>query len=346
MRNLIFILGFLSVSLNADVLHLTNGDTLQGKKIRDEGERIIWQSPLLGELQLSRTAVSRIEPESLPSVPVAANEQPSTIKILSVPIAVAPKSSPEPTADVAALSNNKLQSVATAATTKTSAKIDPFPKQFTMTDLDIDFTGEDSSGNDDELRYAIDVDSRFRRLRHRHYLNIEYDVEKEDGAKTTDEQLIGYKYNYFIEGPWLGYLSATREKDKLSDLQERLTASAGPGYEIYDTKILRWAFETGLAYTSEDFREDEDRESWGWHYGMDWRWIMEETGLEFFQNHALLQSFDDSSDWEFESESGMRFRVIGNLKGVLKLEYDYDNLPAENKDEFDRTWTVGASYGW
>ena len=346
MRNFIFILGFLSVSLHADVLYLTNGDTIQGQKIREEGELLIWQSPLLGELRLPKTAVNRIEPEQLLLAPAIPLEQPSTFQILSVPIALAPRSTPEPTIDVTTLSANKLQSVDTVATTKTSAKIDPFPEQFTLTDINVDFTGKDSGGNDEETSYTIDLDSRFRHLRHRHYVNVEYDVEKEDGVKTTDEQLIGYKYNYFIEGPWLGYLSATREKDKLSDLQERLTASAGPGYEVYDTKTLRWAFETGLAYTSENFQEDEDRESWGWHYGMDWRWIIEETGLEFFQNHTILQSFDDSNDWEIETESGMRFRLIGNLKAVLKLEYDYDNLPAEDKDKFDRTWTVGASYGW
>jgi putative salt-induced outer membrane protein YdiY len=321
--SVVFILCF-SLALNADVLYLTNGDTIQGKKLRDEEKVMVWESPVMGELRIPKTSVKQI------------NRTVLNVTLTETPV---------PADTISSLTSHKLQSVQTASATKTSADVDN-SQRFALTDINIDFSGKDSRGNDNKTSYSIDFDSKFRHLRHRHYVDVDHDVEENEGKRTTDKQLLGYKYNYVIDGPWLGYMSATREKDKLNDLRERLKGSAGPGYEMYDTNTLRLAFETGLAYTREDFREDEDRQSWGWHYGMDWRWLMDETGVEIFHNHSFLQSFDVNDDWDIETETGLRFRLIGNLKAIFKLEYDYDNLPAEDKDKFDRIWSVGASYGW
>lgn len=309
----------------ADVLHLSNGDKIEGTKLHDEGDVMVWKSPVLGTLRIPQSSVKQIDKTILNMV---ITETPAGKESLST------------------LTSNKLQSVAIVKQTQTSSKVDDAQQAFALTDVNIDFSGKKSSGNDNESSYSVDVDGKFRHSNHRHFVKSEYDVRKEDDVKTQDKQLLGYKYNYLFEGPWLAYLSATREKDKLSDLQERLTGSAGPGYEFYDTDTLRLVVEMGLAHTREDFRRDEDRKSWGWLYGLDWRWLMGETGVELFHNHSLLQSFDTTSDWKIETESGMRFRLIGNLKAVLKLKYDYDNLPAEDKEKTDRTWIVGASYGW
>jgi putative salt-induced outer membrane protein YdiY len=317
--------------LQADELILVNGDTLQGAVLREEADTLVWQSLLLGELRIPRSAVREIRPQS----PTAA--EPSA--------AVAPALPTAPVTDVATLTTNRLVSADVVSATESSGKKSPFPKRLTLTDVTLDFAGKDSTGNDEETSYSIDFNSKFRHLRNRHYLRVEYDAEEQDDVTTTDEQTYGYKYNYFIEGPWLGYLSALREENQLSDLQQRLTGSAGPGYEFYDTPTLRWALETGLAYNHENFKADTDRQFWGWHYGMDWRWLMSVRGLELFHYHALMQSFDQSDDWEIDSESGLRFQMVGRLKLVLKLKYDYDHSPAKDKEKTDRTWSVGLSYG-
>lgn len=311
--------------VRADELVLVNGDTLQGTLVREEAEAWIWQSPLLGEVRVPWDAILELRPEIPPGEPADA--------------------APKLATDVSTLTTNRLVSADVLTSTDSPDGANPFPPRLTLSNVTLDFTGKDSAGNDDQTRLTFDLNSKFRHLRHRHFVQAEYDMEDRDEVRTTDERALGYKYNYFIGGPWLAYLSALSEEDQLSDLQQRLTGSAGPGYEFYDTPSLRWAVETGIAFNREDFQQDVDRNFWGLHYGLDWRWLMAATGLELFHNHALMQSFDQGSDWEIDTETGLRIHLIGRLKAVLKLKYDYDHLPAKDKDRMDRTWLFGAGFG-
>lgn len=315
----------LAASGRADELLLVNGDKLQGRLAREEAGEWIWLSPLLGEVRIPASAVLELRPEAPPAEKL--------------------RDEPKIVSDVSTLTTNRLISADVITAIESQKVADPFPKRLTLSNINIDFTGKDSAGNDDETRLTFDLNSQFRLRRHRHFVLAEYDVEEQNEVQTTDDRNLGYKYNYFLGGPWLAYLSALNEVDQLSDLQRRLTASGGPGYEFYDTPVLRWATETGLAFNRENFVQDDDRRFWGWHYGMDWRWLMISTGLELFHNHALMQSFDQGSDWELDTETGLRFHLIGRLTAVIKLKYDYDHLPAKDKDRMDRTWLFGAGFG-
>lgn len=318
--------GLLPARGRAEVLVLVNGDSIQGTLAREEAGVYVWLSPLLGEIRVSRSDVRELRPDPPPRP--------------------APEAARTSAADISSLTTNRLVSVDVRSFTGEAESANPFPPRLTLSRVNLDFAGKDSAGNDDQTRLTLDLNGRFRHLRNRHFVQAEYDVETRDGERTADERNLGYMYSYFLGGPWLAYLAALREEDRFLDLQQRLTGRAGPGYEVYDTPVLRWALETGLAYQYENFVQDDDRRFWGWHYGMDWRWLISALGLELFHNHTLMQSFDQGTDWEINTETGMRYHLVGGLKAMVKLKYDYDHLPALNKDRMDRVWLFGLSFGF
>ena len=69
--------------------------------------------------------------------------------------------------------------------------------------------------------------------------------------------------------------------------------------------------------------------------------------MEVFHRHAALQSLEKQSDYEVNTTTGLKYPINGAFSSIFQLEYNYDNLPAEESiDKVDRKWSVGVNYDW
>lgn len=82
-------------------------------------------------------------------------------------------------------------------------------------------------------------------------------------------------------------------------------------------------------------------------WNLNFSWLLQEGGASFFHRHVMMQAFDQGDDFEVSTTTGLRYPINGKLSSVLQLEYDYDNLPAENElEKVDRKWSLGLIYDW
>ena len=117
------------------------------------------------------------------------------------------------------------------------------------------------------------------------------------------------------------------------------------GYQFLETVYFDLLGKGTLNYVDEQFTTGESRTRPAFLWNLDFKWRLDGGGVELFHRHAVMQSFKQGSDYEINTTTGFKYPINGHFSSVLQLEYNYDNLPAEDLiDKVDRKWSVGVNY--
>jgi len=141
--------------------------------------------------------------------------------------------------------------------------------------------------------------------------------------------------------------------DESKNIDERQALSGGFGFQLWESDRTALSFTGGLTYVKElfdapvtagdDFVSKNDRVAW--QFGIDYRYVLP-FDAKLFHKNSLFQSFEDSSDWRFESDTGINMPLWGGLYSEIKFEYDYDNAPVSNNKRDDSAVKFGVGYSW
>ena len=87
-----------------------------------------------------------------------------------------------------------------------------------------------------------------------YYYGRQKERDSDKHETTIDNWYVLGKYDYFLTKQFYLYGSARVEQDHIADLDLRLTLSAGPGYQWFETPTFNFFTEVGLAWVYEDFK--------------------------------------------------------------------------------------------
>ncbi len=206
---------------------------------------------------------------------------------------------------------------------------------------------EDESGNTDERTIDWDIQTEFRYQKSRHIITWENTLESTSGKDTKDERKLTYKYDRFFTDRWFWAGNGSWEENKFKDLSSKWILGGGVGYQFFETELLKLSTEGGLSYIDEEFNnDDEPRDYPALRSATNFRWVLNESGLEFFHSNLFFQSLQETTNWNLESDTGFSMPIIGHFKANFIFEYDYDNSPATGAKKEDRIWKIGFSYVW
>jgi putative salt-induced outer membrane protein YdiY len=152
------------------------------------------------------------------------------------------------------------------------------------------------------------------------------------------------KYDYFFTSQLYGYASVKIERDKIADLDLRLTPSAGVGYQWFEGPTFNLSTEAGIAWIYEDYRTAGTRDEIAGRlaYHVDWRPV---SALLLFHNFEWLPAFSGPfDDYLINTDAGARVDVIGSFFTEFKGELRRDTTPAPGRKENDWRFLVGV--GW
>lgn len=326
----------------ADTIVLGNGDRISGELLEIIDGEVRWHSPLLGEIRLPQVSVKAIETRKPYHVQLGTEQRLSNcvlqgrsqdgrqvINCDDGPVEVSDWQLVARVSDLPLLERDRWQS--SGFVTASAKKV---------------------SGTVEQEAYALDTRIELRRGKHRNTLTGEYDVERNGGERIVDQYKFSYQYDRFIFDQVFVHGSVGVERNAIREWSGRQTLGAGLGYQFFDTGLASLAMETGLTRVNTDRRDMEeaqhlpDARTLAWRLNTDFRWVISRFGLEFFHRSVYLQSLERGSDWEFGSDTGFKLPLIGRLGSEIKLEYDYDNAPAEGVDELEQVWSAGLRYDW
>ena len=195
-----------------------------------------------------------------------------------------------------------------------------------------------TNGNSDERNINIGFDFSYLREFSTVKLYGKWADEEENDSQTTDEWIAGIDYEQrFSDSRNSWYARAEYERDKIDDIKLAQTYAAGYGYYFIDEGNTTLRGRVGLHYDMDDFYEDEDTDSVGLDFGLNFKTDLAES-IKWFTDITYTPAFDEpGDDYKIKHESGisMPLGTVWDMYLKAGVEHDYNSMPSEGKKHLD-----------
>ncbi|WP_157976628.1 DUF481 domain-containing protein [Parahaliea mediterranea] len=318
----------------ADRLYTTDGESIPGTLVGIENGNLLWSSEVLGELVIDQYHIQRIESGEHYDFKLSGRELNNCWMFVQDDHQLLHCEE-----GVEVLSNWKLVVAVGEAVN------DPPPMLAQKGSVNV--AAEDSSGNNEISKLNIDARSELRFIESRHTLSLRYQEETVADATARDMWRGGYQYDQFFTERWFAAGNASYEEDEFKEIDQRSLVGLGMGYQFLETKFIDLLGKGTVNYVDERFSDGTSRDTPAFLWNLDFAWRFNDKGMEFFHRHAILQAFESGDDFEVDTITGLKYPINGHFSSTIQLEYDFDNLPAQNAvDKKDQTWSIGLNYSW
>ena len=165
------------------------------------------------------------------------------------------------------------------------------------------------------------------------------------GKETTaDNWFAAGKYDYFFSEKLYGFAALRVEHDTIADLDLRLTPSVGAGYQWVESADFNFATEAGLAWVYEEYADGGGEDN---HFAARLAYHVDKKfndKVALVHNLEYLPSLEDLSDFNLNTDAGVRVTLTKTMFTELKAEWRHDATPAPDAHENDLRYILGV--GW
>mgnify|MGYP000234244034 CR=1 FL=1 len=225
-------------------------------------------------------------------------------------------------------------------------KVNPPPVKWAGT---ITASGLITRGNSNTENVGLSINTTRRAERDRITLGAGYlygrqeDPDSGDKKTTTDNWYLLGKYDYFFSQKLYGFAMTRIERDRIAQLDLRLTPSAGLGYQWIEKPDMNFSTEAGLAWVYEDFRNADSDDHFAARLAYHFDKKLNDR-VSIFHNLEYVPSVEDLSDFNIVADAGLRASLTASMFGELKLEWRHDATPAPGAEKDDLRYILGV--GW
>ncbi len=175
---------------------------------------------------------------------------------------------------------------------------------------------------------------------------------KEHKVTTEENFQIKSKLDYFLTKKFYTYVSGNYKKDHIADLDYRIIAGAGAGYQWFDTDKFKFNTNAGLAERCEQYVSPNpstgiiettktDNASLRLGYHLDWQMT---SRFSFIHNTNYYPSMETGSDYYLTTDGELRAKITEAFFASFKAIMDYNSSPADGVGTTDTRYILGA--GW
>lgn len=252
-----------------------------------------------------------------------------------------------PVENIATINGTPVTQLIAAATAEPELVVSDEPVNKPIEDYKgtLSFTGAFADGSERREDWDLETGVEWRHDNQRHRTSANYESHSLNGSPADEEYELAYGLDWFFQEQWYWNNSVTWEANENRAIDQRYTLGSAIGHQLWDEESRALSVETGLLWINEEFEDGTDNERLNWRWGADYRTSIF-GNLEFFHTHELLVSLEDTDDSEVKADFGLKAPVVDNLFTELKLEWVYDNQPAEGAERNDSQVTIGVNYSW
>jgi len=166
-----------------------------------------------------------------------------------------------------------------------------------------------------------------------------------DNETTTDKWYTSVKYDYFFAPKAYTFVDARLERNRIADLDMRLTTGLGAGFQWIETERIELNTEAGLAWLYEAYSTDETGEKnssneisaqLGYHLDASLN-----DHVSFLHRLKYYPAASNLSDYYLTTDAELRADLTRSLFASIKGILDFDSTPAEDAKHSDITYIFG-----
>jgi putative salt-induced outer membrane protein YdiY len=322
----------LTATAAADEILLLNGDRLTGKITGADGGKLTIKTEAAGDVAVE-----------LAKVKTFSTDDPIVLKSGDTLLTSKVTGGADGTIQVVPVEGGPAQVIAL----KDITQINPPPPRWTGA---ITASALVTRGNSHTDNFGASLNAVRRGERDRitlgagYYYGRQEDRDTGDEDTTVDNWFVFGKYDYFFTKKIYGFGALRVEQDHIADLDLRLTASLGAGYQWFEGPTFNFNTEAGLAWIYEDYEDQDSDDHFALRlaYHVDWK---PHQAVTLFHNLEWLPAFDEPfDDYNLNLDAGVRTTIIKSFFAEFKVEFRYDSTPARGKEKEDVRYLVGV--GW
>lgn len=208
----------------------------------------------------------------------------------------------------------------------------------------VDWNTTINDGNTDSRNTLLFAQGNMKVGDHRHFGDLTFRREEQNGVRTKEQDLLNYAYNWFFNDPWYVGGSFSWERDPIRELDHRYTAGLIVGRDIFDDATKFLTFSIGVGYSDEEIGGVSESGAVGlWNLRYEHAFW---DGVDFFHNQNFSQQFYGNDNLILKTNTGFRFDIINDLYANVSLRYDYETEPAAGASKDDSTFQFGIGYSF
>lgn len=171
------------------------------------------------------------------------------------------------------------------------------------------------------------------------------DPDTGEDETTTDKWHTAVKYDYFVAEKWYAFADTRVERNRIADLDLRLTTGTGGGRQWIETDRLNFDTEAGLAWLYENYSADDEDEDGstdeisayiGYHFK-----ASANDQVALLHELKYYPSLEQISDYYLTTEAELRADLTKSLFASFKVVVDFDATPAADARHTDASYILG-----
>ena len=325
-----------SLTVNADVVILDNGDRISGTVISKTGSHLLFKTGYAGNIRINWKNIS-------------------TIKIKK-PVQVMLKN--KTTIEQANIDSPASKQIEINST-NISNPVNVAMEEILYINPPVEVSGKGikvkgrvnaglsiASGNSENESYNLDAEVIIRSKDNRFTVGGKLYRASDESVDTEDKTSVYLKYDHFLSQKRYIYGHTSFARDRFKDQKLKSTIGAGYGHQFFESDDRNMSLEAGINYVNDDFyiTEDTDYIAGRWALKYD-NWFYQKK-LQFFHQHEGLIDFDNTDNLNINTQTGLRFPFLSGMNASIQLNADWDGDTPIGTKSTDRKLLFNLGYTW
>jgi len=202
-------------------------------------------------------------------------------------------------------------------------------------------------GNSETDTANVDVDMSRRGEKDRISLKGAYLYGRQEDPATGEEKVTqdkwfaSTKYDYFLDEKTYVFANGRLERNKIANLDNRLSVGAGAGYQWLESDAMNLSTEAGLGWLYENYDDEDSSQSdvtAQLTYHIDRQLNEHVTALHDLSYYPALEEL---SSYFLTTQVELRASITKTVFASFKVVMDYDSTPARDANKTDLTYIFG-----
>lgn len=321
-------LGSFAPTIFADTVTLANGDRLTGEVTIINGGKLLLNTEFMGLLSIPTDQVTGINKDGKITVKTAAGDE-----------------------LIGTLDTVGDQQVVTTPTGQRSVAVTDVTRAYAdyvnAADLDrswdtrLDLGFLMTRGNSDTQTASLHVDSIYKQGVYEHRGHLFVDKDEADDETTRDQLDAAYDFRWYYDPQWYALANVGYFKDKLKDIDRRVTVGLGVGHLFWDNSFGALSAELGISQVFEDLDGDSENNP-AVRWALDYNYWFQPERLELFHNHEILKILDSDRGEILNASTGLRLHLSDRWNANVRMDVRHETEVPVDSHNSDITWVVGV----